>query len=91
MWVLRVVTCCILSKGPQNEQTKKLGRQFLEETKNVALTVFKRHSNIRGPKPEAVGGDLRELTDMFVLLMSLTGYIEVRRPFVAPARLRGPG
>ncbi|KAF8425168.1 nucleoporin Nup186/Nup192/Nup205 [Tirmania nivea] len=78
LWVLRVVTCCILSKGPQNEQTKKLGRQFLEDTKNVALTVFKRHANIRGPKPEAVGGDLRELTDMFVLLMSLTGYIEAR-------------
>ena len=43
----------------------------------MALTVFKRHANIGGPRPEAVGGDLRELTDMFVLLMSLTGYIEV--------------
>lgn len=76
--VIRVVTCCILSKGPQNEQMIKSGRKFLDETKNVAMTVFKKHANIGGTKRESVSGELKELTELFVLLMSLTGYIEVR-------------
>lgn len=83
---MRVVSCCILSKGPENTQTLKLGKTFLDENKKVAITVFKRHANIGGARTSAVGGDLRELADMFVLLMSLTGYIdEVCRSFVAPA------
>ncbi|KAF8465294.1 nucleoporin Nup186/Nup192/Nup205 [Kalaharituber pfeilii] len=77
LWVLRVVSCCILSKGPQNAQTMSMGRKFLEENRNVAINVFKRHANIGGTKVEGVG-ELRELTEMFVLLMSLTGYIEAR-------------
>ena len=78
--VIRVVTCCVLSKGPQNEQMIKLGRKFLDETKNVAMTVFKKHANIGGTKRESVSGELKELTELLVLLMSLTGYIEVRFP-----------
>lgn len=78
--IIRVVTCCILSKGPQNEQMIKLGRKFLDETKNVAMTVFKRHANIGGVKRESVSREFKELTELFVLLMSLTGYIEVRFP-----------
>lgn len=58
----------------------------------MALTVFKRHANIGGTRSEVVGGDLRELMEMFVLLISLTAYIEVRCLFAAPVRktLRHP-
>lgn len=77
LWVVRVVTCCMLSKGPQNEQVLKLGRRFLEENRNLVVNVFKRNASIGGPKPEEAGGDLKELADTFVLLISLTGYIEV--------------
>ncbi|KAL7272150.1 hypothetical protein RUND412_005058 [Rhizina undulata] len=74
--VMRVVTSCILSRGPQNRQTIEQGRQFLSEARNVAITVFKRHANIGGPRID-ITGDLKDLMEMFVLLFSLTDFVEL--------------
>ena len=67
----------MLSKGPQNKSTQALGRKFLQENKHVALAVFKRNANIGGHKSDAGGGDLRELTEILIILMCLTEYVEV--------------
>ncbi|KAI5811026.1 nucleoporin Nup186/Nup192/Nup205 [Peziza echinospora] len=77
LWIMRVVCCCVLSKGPQNKTTQALGYNFLHENKHVALAVFKRNANIGGHKSDAGGGDLRELTEILIILMCLTEYVEV--------------
>jgi len=74
--IMRVVLACILSRGPQNRQAIDAGKLFLMENRNVAITVFKRHVGIGGKVQDGVG-DLKQLVDMFVLLFSLTGFIEV--------------
>ena len=76
LWIMRVVSCCIISKGPQNAHTIGMGREFLHENRHVAINVFKRHANI-GQKSTMGGGELRELTQIFILLMCLTEYTEV--------------
>ncbi|PWW71808.1 hypothetical protein C7212DRAFT_302801 [Tuber magnatum] len=72
---MRVVTCAILSKGPQNQTAIKLGRQFITENRNVMMTVFKRHAGIGGQRVDDIG-DLGELVALFVLLISVTSFIE---------------
>lgn len=74
--VVRVVASCILSRGPQNLQTMMQGRQFLAENRNLAVAIFKRHADIGGRRLNKTG-DLRELVDVFVLLFTITGFVEV--------------
>jgi nuclear pore complex protein Nup205 len=74
--IMRVVLACILSRGPQNRQAIDAGKLFLMENRTVAVTVFKRHAGIGGKVQDGVG-DLKQLVDMFVLLFSLTGFIDV--------------
>jgi hypothetical protein len=66
---------CILSRGAQNRQAMEAGKIFLSENHNLALTIFKRNAGIGGKGQDGIG-DLKGLTDMFVLLYSLTGLLE---------------
>lgn len=72
---MRVVTCAILSKGPQNQTAIKLGHQFITENRNIIMTVFKRHAGIGGQRVDNIG-DLGELVTLFVLLISVTAFVE---------------
>lgn len=74
---MRIVTCVIISKGDQHLQTISLGRKFLDEAKPVAVSVFKRHANIGGQSSNELTGRLQQLAHSFVMLMCLTGYVEV--------------
>jgi len=75
--ILRVVVSCILSRGPQNRQAIDCVKLFLLDNRNLALTIFKRHAGIGGGKGLEGIADLKILVDMFVLLYSLTDYIDV--------------
>lgn len=74
---MRIVTSVIISKGDQHLQTITLGRKFLDEAKPVAVSVFKRHANIGGQRADDLSGNLQKLAQSFVMLMCLTGYVEV--------------
>lgn len=75
--IMRVVVSCILSRGPQNRQAIDSVKLFLLDNRNLALTIFKRHAGIGGAKGLEGAGDLKTLVDMFVLLYSLTEFIDV--------------
>ncbi|KAI5843714.1 nucleoporin Nup186/Nup192/Nup205 [Tricharina praecox] len=74
--IMRVVVSCILSRGPQNRQAIDSVKLFLLDNRNLALTIFKRHAGIGGAKGLEGAGDLKTLVDMFVLLYSLTEFID---------------
>lgn len=73
---MRVINAAVVSRGEQNEQTLTLGRRFLAENRLSVLTVFKRSMNIGAPA--AVSNELvDELAASYVLLIALTGFINV--------------
>jgi nuclear pore complex protein Nup205 len=73
---MRVINAAVISRGELNEQTLTLGRRFLGENRLSVLTVFKRSVNIGNPV--AVPEDLvEELAESYVLLITLTGFIDV--------------
>lgn len=77
--VLRVIVAVVISRGAQNSQTMHQARQFLKDTRASIVAIFKRHAKVGGIAVEGVG-DLSELVDAFTLLISATGFLEVRLP-----------
>lgn len=73
---MRVINAAVISRGEQNEQTLTLGRRFLAENRLSVMTVFKRSMNIGslGAVPDEV---VDELADSYMLLITLTGFIDV--------------
>ncbi len=74
--VTRVVSSVVLSMGQQNERIMKNARTFLKENRPSILSVMKRHARIGGVQVEK-SGDLGELVDNFVLLITMTGFLDV--------------
>jgi nuclear pore complex protein Nup205 len=74
--VMRVINAAVVSRGEQNEQTLTLARRFLSENRLSVLTVFKRSVNIvtSDPVPHEL---VDELAESYMLLISLTGFIDV--------------
>jgi nuclear pore complex protein Nup205 len=72
---MRVISAIILSRGSQNEQTLDLGRAFLTENKLSIVAVLKRSAGI-GVRGEVTGKNIDELADSYMLLMSLTGFLD---------------
>ncbi|KAI9716272.1 MAG: hypothetical protein M1812_005497 [Candelaria pacifica] len=73
--VIRVINSVVLSMGPQHERTMKSARTFLTENRSSILSVLKRHARIGGVQVEK-SGDLGELVDNFVLLITMTGFLD---------------
>ncbi|RPA74158.1 hypothetical protein BJ508DRAFT_366368 [Ascobolus immersus RN42] len=73
--VLRIVTSCIVSRGPQNQHAIKLGLQFCAETRAIAVSIFKKVLGIGG-KGEEGNGLVRELADLWCVLMDKVGFVE---------------
>lgn len=67
----------VLSRGPQNDQTIDQARMFLAENRASIVAIFKRQAKIGGVWVGEVGGDLDELVEFYVLLMTMTGFLDV--------------
>ena len=77
--ISRVVCTVILSRGPQNQQTLDQGRRFLTDNRLSVLTVLKKSAGL-GVGTDTSMKRIEELADSYMLLMSVTGFIDVSRP-----------
>jgi nuclear pore complex protein Nup205 len=75
--VMRVLCASVLSRGPQNQQTLEQGRRFLGENRLSILAVLKKSAGL-GNSMGATEQSLDELADSFMLLISVSGFLEVR-------------
>lgn len=74
---MRVINAAVVSRGEQNEQTLALGRRFLAESRLSVLTVFKRSMNIGVNGSSFSDGLIDDLAESYMLLITLTGFINV--------------
>jgi nuclear pore complex protein Nup205 len=75
--VMRVICAAVLSRGPQNEQTLDQGRKFLAENRLSILAVLKKSAGLGGGV-EIPEQSLDELAEFFMMLISVTGFLDVR-------------
>lgn len=91
--VLRLVCGVLLARGVGNEQIVREVRGFLDENRQGVVAVFKRNGGIGYSKPRAgtlenegeeekggLEGVLGECVDMYALLISASGWLEVSVP-----------
>ncbi|SLM38825.1 Nucleoporin Nup186/Nup192/Nup205 [Lasallia pustulata] len=74
--VVRVITSVVLSRGPQNDQTIDQARIFLAENRAGIVAIFKRQAKIGGVLAGDTGRDLDELVEFYVLLITMTGFLD---------------
>ncbi|MCJ1284036.1 hypothetical protein MMC26_003367 [Xylographa opegraphella] len=76
--LLRIVVAVVISRGSQNEQTINQVRGFLTEYRPLMVAIFKRQANIGGLTSGMADNNrfLDELAELFVLLISLSGFVE---------------
>jgi nuclear pore complex protein Nup205 len=74
--VLRVICAAVLSRGSQNKQTLEQGRRFLSENRLSILAVLKKSAGL-GNTSDISEQSIDELADSFMLLMSVTGFLDV--------------
>lgn len=76
--VTRIITSVVLSRGSQNEQTMNQARSFLAENRPLVVAMFKRQAKVGAVTIESVGLRVEELVELFVLLITVTGFLDVR-------------
>ena len=67
----------VLSRGLQNAQTIESARAFLVENRPLVVATFKRQARIGGVSFDDAGVDIEELVELFVLLIAMTGFLDV--------------
>ena len=82
--VLQVVVTILLSSGLQNKQALSLVRSFLAQNRPLMVGIFKRQAGVvayekRAAEAEAEG-PLKAAAELYVLLISMTGFLEVSAP-----------
>jgi nuclear pore complex protein Nup205 len=89
--LLKVVAAVLMARGVENEQMKATVREFLSENRTSVVAVFKRNAKIgwgngtRGvdgvkvatAEENAMNDVLSECVDMYSLLISAAGWLEV--------------
>lgn len=75
--VVRVITSIVLSRGSQNEQTIDQARSFLIENRATIVAIFKRQAKIGARLPVDTSASVNELVELFTLLITMTGFLEV--------------
>ena len=82
--VLRIITGIVISCGQQNSQAMEQARAFLIEYRPLMVATFKRQANIGGLRNEDVDEyrPLDEVVEYFVLLTTLTEFLQVGLPKV---------
>ena len=80
LYLVRVITSLVLSRGSQNAQTIEQARLFLIENRPSVVTMLKRHAKVGSQivNQDDVDGVVNELAEYYVLLISLTRFLEVR-------------
>ena len=71
---MRIICATVLSRGSQNQQTLDHGRKFLTDNRLTILAILKKSAGLGNSKPDE---SIQDLADVFMLLMSVTGFIEV--------------
>ena len=77
MSITRVITSVVLSRGPQNEQTIESAKAFLTDNRPLVVSIFKRQARIGGVSFDDAGVDIEELVELFMLLITMTGFLDV--------------
>lgn len=75
--ITSVVTCVVISRGPHNEQTIDQARWFLDVNRASIVGIFKRESKIGARLPDDAAAYVDELVELYVLLFTMTGFLEV--------------
>jgi len=75
--VIRVISSVVLSRGPQNEHTLEQVRNFLISNRHSMVAVFKRQARIGGVLVADTSGDLNELVESYILLITMAKFLEV--------------
>lgn len=76
--IARVITSVVLSRGPQNEQSIESAKVFLTENRPLVVSMFKRQARIGGVSFDDAGVDIEDLVELFMLLIGMTGFLDVR-------------
>lgn len=74
---MRVINCCVVSRGPQNEQTLAQAKKFVSENRLWMLSVFKRSARIGAAVDNGLDEVVDELSDAYMLLISTSGFLDV--------------
>ena len=79
--MLQIIVSIALSCGQQNKQAREMIRSFLADHRPLMVGVFKRQAKIvayetTAPEAEAEGA-LKGAAELYVLLISLTGFMKV--------------
>ena len=75
--IARVITAVVLSRGTQNQQTVESAKVFLTENRPLVVSIFKRQARIGGVSFDDAGVDIEELVELFMLLITMTGFLDV--------------
>jgi len=73
---MRVICAAVLSRGPQNQQTIDQGRRFLSENRLSVLAALKKSAGL-GDSTGVSEQIIDELAELFLLLISMTGFLDV--------------
>ncbi|KUJ09923.1 uncharacterized protein LY89DRAFT_689819 [Mollisia scopiformis] len=73
--IMRIICAAVMSRGAQNQQTLEQGRRFLSENRLSILAVLKKSAGLGGVHHQP-DESIQELADVYMLLMSVTGFVE---------------
>lgn len=78
---MRVINCCVLSRGPQSEQTLAQAKKFISDNRLWMLTVFKRSAGAGAVSDSVLEDSVDELAEAYMLLISMSGFLDVSSTF----------
>jgi nuclear pore complex protein Nup205 len=79
---MRIICAAVLSRGSQHQQTLEQGRRFLTENRLPILSVLKKSAGLGTGIDMSQQQSIEELAESFMLLMSVTGFLEVSSTFI---------
>lgn len=84
--ITRVICSVVLSRGLQNKQTLDQAKSFLMENRALVVAIFKRQAGVGAVTFEGMGVNMDGIAELFVLLITITGFLDVRGALVHPYR-----
>jgi nuclear pore complex protein Nup205 len=75
--VLRVVNTAVLARGRQNDQTVFQAREFVKESRQNMVSIFKRSVNVGATGGGAAQAVVMDLVDCWTVLIDVTGFLQV--------------
>jgi len=84
--ITRVICSVVLSRGVQNEQTLDQAKSFLMENRALVVAIFKLQARVGAVTFESMGVNVDGIAELFVLLITITGFLDVRAALVNPYR-----